>query len=391
MKRPVMMAGMVVALDALGIGCVMPVLPGLLRELGVGDASLAWHYGVLLASYAALQTVCAPWLGRLADRVGRRPVLLVSLACAALDYAVAARASGLATIYAARAVAGITGATGAVAGACVADAAPPAERARAFGLLGACYGAGMIAGPALGGLLGGQALRAPFAAAALLNAVACVAAWRWLPETGRAVAVASMPGEGAAVMHDTTPRSNGLTRWLGVYAVMQAVGQIPATLWAIFCAARFGWSPGAVGLSLAGFGALHALVQAGVAGPLTARWGERRTLAAGIAIDALGYVLVAFASSGAWLIPGMLCLALGGVGAPALQGLLSGLAGPERQGALQGRLASLNGLTAMGGPLVVGALRAATGAWDGWVWLAGALLYLLCAPLWPGGRHGVSD
>ncbi len=345
---------------------------------------------MLIALYAALQTVCAPVLGRLADRHGRRPVLLASLACAALDYAVAARARGLAMVYAARAVAGVTGATGAVAGACVADAAPPGERARYFGILGGCYGAGLIAGPALGGLLGSQGLRAPFAAAALLNGLACLAAWRWLPERARAVRSApaeGVPAEDARAEDEGALHANGLGRWLGVYVVMQWVGQIPTTLWAIFCAQRFGWSPGMVGLSLAGFGALHALVQACVAGPLAARWGERRTLALGIVVDALGYLLVAFASSGAQLIPGMLCLALGGIGTPALQGLLSRLTGPARQGALQGRLASLNGITAMGGPLAFSALYAATGGWDGWSWLAGALFYLLCVPLWPGRRH----
>ncbi|WP_323118563.1 TCR/Tet family MFS transporter [Burkholderia alba] len=384
MKRTMGVAALTVGLDALGAGCVMPVLPGLLRALGAAGASVAWHYGVLIALYAAMQVACAPLLGRLSDRYGRRPVLLASLAGATLDYLVAAQATGLAMVYAARIVAGITGATGSVASSCIADAAAPRERARYFGLIGACYGGGMIAGPVLGGLLGGVSLQAPFVMAALLNGAACVVAWRLLPATQRGghAPESAASGPRRSLRFDANAR-----RLIGVYFVMQWVGQVPATLWTIFGADRFHWNAGMIGGSLAGFGVLHLLVQARVAGPAVERWGERRVLIAGIGIDATGYVLVACAASGWQMIPAMLCLGAGGVGMPAMQGLLSRQVEPDRQGELQGVLARVTGVGAIGGPLVFSALHTATAAsWDGWTWLAGASLYLLCAPVWLSRR-----
>ncbi|WP_239647799.1 MFS transporter, partial [Streptococcus agalactiae] len=142
-----------VTLDAVGIGLVMPVLPGLLRDIVHSD-SIASHYGVLLALYALMQFLCAPVLGALSDRFGRRPVLLASLLGATIDYAIMATTPVLWILYAGRIVAGITGATGAVAGAYIADITDGEDRARHFGLMSACFGVGMVAGPVAGGLLG---------------------------------------------------------------------------------------------------------------------------------------------------------------------------------------------------------------------------------------------
>ena len=170
-----------VALDAAGIGLIMPVLPGLLRTLGADQ--VARHYGVLLALYALMQFLCAPLLGALSDRHGRRPVLLASLAGAALDYAVMAVAPALWVLYLGRAVAGLTGATGAVASSCIADLSRGEDRARRYGYLSACMGLGLIAGPVIGGLAGQWSPHAPFAVAAALNALNCLMAWRFLPES----------------------------------------------------------------------------------------------------------------------------------------------------------------------------------------------------------------
>ena len=130
-----------VTLDAVGIGLVMPVLPGLLRDIVHSD-SIASHYGVLLALYALMQFLCAPVLGALSDRFGRRPVLLASLLGATIDYAIMATTPVLWILYAGRIVAGITGATGAVAGAYIADITDGEDRARHFGLMSACFGVG---------------------------------------------------------------------------------------------------------------------------------------------------------------------------------------------------------------------------------------------------------
>lgn len=167
-NRPLIVILSTVALDAVGIGLIMPVLPGLLRDL-VHSNDVTAHYGILLALYALMQFACAPVLGALSDRFGRRPVLLVSLAGAAVDYAIMATAPFLWVLYIGRIVAGITGATGAVAGAYIADITDGDERARHFGFMSACFGFGMVAGPVLGGLMGGFSPHAPFFAAAALN------------------------------------------------------------------------------------------------------------------------------------------------------------------------------------------------------------------------------
>ncbi|MFY2059703.1 Tet(A)/Tet(B)/Tet(C) family tetracycline efflux MFS transporter [Achromobacter xylosoxidans] len=371
----------IVTLDAAGAGLVMPVLPGLLDQLGDAAATPA-HYGVLLSLYALAQCLAAPVLGALSDRYGRRPVLLVSLAGAAVDYLVMAAAPALWVLYAGRILAGITGATGAVAGACIADAGDPSRRARRFGQLSACFGLGMILGPALGGLAGLAGARMPFVAAAAANGVALLTALAWLPESRR--------GARAPWSWRALDPIGGLRQALGgknlagllwVFLVMQMAGQVPGSLWVLYGQDRFQWDAAAVGLSLAGFGALHAVAQATLPGPLSARLGERGALVVGMAADAAGYVLLACATQGWMAAPLMLLLAAGGVGAPALQALLSARAGAGSQGQLQGAMNSLASAAAIAGPLAFTTLYAASvGGWTGWPWVAGAALYLLCAP-----------
>lgn len=379
--RAIALLFFVVTLDAAGAGLIMPVLPGLLDQLG-GAAATPGHYGVLLALYALAQCLAGPILGALSDRYGRRPVLLASLAGAAVDYLVMAAAPVLWVLYVGRIVAGITGATGAVAGACIADAACAGQRARRFGLLSACFGLGMILGPALGGLAGLAGARMPFVAAALANGVALLTALAWLPESRRG---ARAPWSWRALDPVRGLRQalggRNLAGLLWVFLVMQMAGQVPGSLWVLYGQDRFHWDAATVGLSLAGFGALHALAQATLPGPLSARLGERGALAVGMAADAAGYVLLAFATHGWMAAPLLLLLASGGVGAPALQALLAARAGPGSQGQLQGAMNSLASIAAISGPLVFTALYAASaGGWTGWPWVAGAAIYLLCVP-----------
>lgn len=378
-----------VALDAAGIGLVMPVLPGLLRGL-VQSEDIAGHYGALLAAYALMQFLCAPALGALSDRYGRRPILLLSLAGAAIDYLIMATAPTLPVLYAGRLVAGITGATGAVAGACIADLARGHERARYFGLMSACFGVGMIAGPVIGGLLGGVSPHTPFLAAAILNGVNFLMGCFLLPESHagerRPLSLkALMPASSFLWTRGRTV----VIALMAVFFLMQFVGQVPATLWVIYGEDRYQWDAATVGVSLAAFGALHALIQGLATGPVTTRLGEKRTLLLGMGADALGYVLLAFASRGWMAFPIMLLLASGGIGMPALQAMLSAQVEQERQGQLQGALSALSSLSAIVGPLAITALYAATlNAWKGWAWIAGAGLYFACLPVL---RRGTSQ
>lgn len=157
-----------VALDAVGIGLIFPILPALIRSVAHAGDVARW-LGALNALYAATQFLFAPVLGALSDRFGRRPVLLASLAGATIDYLFLAFAPTLGMLFLGRTIAGLTSANMAVAQACLADITPEGERAHRFGLFNAMFGTGFVIGPVLGGLLGEHWLRLPFALAAALN------------------------------------------------------------------------------------------------------------------------------------------------------------------------------------------------------------------------------
>ncbi|NTH75430.1 MFS transporter [Agrobacterium rhizogenes] len=317
--------------------------------------------------------------------------VLAMLEQSMVDYAIMATAPFLWVLYIGRIVAGITGATGAVAGAYIADITDGDERARHFGFMSACFGFGMVAGPVLGGLMGGFSPHAPFFAAAALNGLNFLTGCFLLPESHK--------GERRPLRREAL---NPLAsfRWargmtvvaalMAVFFIMQLVGQVPAALWVIFGEDRFHWDATTIGISLAAFGILHSLAQAMITGPVAARLGERRALMLGMIADGTGYILLAFATRGWMAFPIMVLLASGGIGMPALQAMLSRQVDEERQGQLQGSLAALTSLTSIVGPLLFTAIYAASiTTWNGWAWIAGAALYLLCLPalrrgLWSG-------
>ncbi|MBB2973050.1 Tet(A)/Tet(B)/Tet(C) family tetracycline efflux MFS transporter [Mesorhizobium sp. RMAD-H1] len=364
-----------VTLDAIGMGLVMPVLPGLLREL-TGEGQVATTYGLLLAAYGVMQFLFAPVLGALSDRFGRRPVLLVSLFGGALDYLFMAAAPALWMLALGRIIAGVTAANMAVAAAYIADTTSEKQRATAYGYMSACFGLGLIVGPALGGLLGGLSLRAPFIAAAALTGLNLVLALFILPESHRGVRQSARFSDfNALASLVALTRLKGLRRLLCLYVILQIAGQIPAALWVLSSEERFGWNTGTVGLSLAAFGALSALMQAFATGPVTKRFGERRGLVLGLITDGAGYLLVALATRGWVAFAALPLLALGGVAQPALQALMSFTVAESEQGELQGSLAGLASLVGIIAPLAATSLYAVTaGIFSGAVWLAGAAL-----------------
>ncbi|HEY8877241.1 MAG TPA: Tet(A)/Tet(B)/Tet(C) family tetracycline efflux MFS transporter [Roseateles sp.] len=373
---------MTLLLDAVGMSLVFPILPGLLRELAGAEAT-THHYGALLAVYAAMQFLFSPVLGALSDRFGRRPVLLASLAGAAADYVLMALAPNLAWLYVGRVLSGITGASMAVGTAYLTDVTPEPDRARRYGQMGAAMGLGFVVGPLIGGALGEWSLRAPFVAAAAMNALNLAMAWFALPESNqnRTARLDASKFNAFSALH----RLKGappLLPLVGVFAVVALVSQVPAALWILYGQDRYGWTAWIAGLSLACYGGLHAVSQAFVTGPLVARLGEQRALLAGMAADGLGFVGMGLATAG-WMPFALLPLfAVGGLALPALQAMLARQVDEQHQGELQGLLASLTSLIGIGGPLVVTAGFAATQfSWSGSVWIIAAVLYLLALPL----------
>nr|AMP56805.1 tet_MFS_efflux [uncultured bacterium] len=362
-------------LDAAGLGLVMPVLPALLREMGVGDFGLAFQVGLLTALYAVMQFLFAPVLGRLSDRYGRRRVLLASLLGAAIDYLIMGFASQLWLIYLTRGVAGITGATSAVGASIIADISPPEKRAQRFGWLSACYGGGMILGPVIGGLFGSLSPRIPFFVAAALTGLNLILGLLTLPETG---ANASKGGAGPTALGRTARGVLApLVSLLVVFGLVQLIGQAPGSTWVLFTEHRLGWTPFDVGISLSAFGLVQVLVQSTVPGRLVARVGEARTIFIGAGADIAGFVGLAWVNSWIAMIPIMIFLGLGSVSVPALQALLSDRVDEQDQGWLQGILASINSLTSIVGPLVFTSVFALSkNSLDGLLWISAALIYV---------------
>lgn len=381
MKKPLVVIFATVILDAAGIGLTLPIFPALLRDVGHAN-DLGWRFGAFLALYALMQFLFSPVLGALSDRFGRKPVLMLSLAGASVDYAFMALAPSLWMLFAGRAIAGVTGASMAVASAAITDLTGPDERTRRFAQMSACFGIGFIAGPAIGGMLGEISVRLPFVAAAALNAANLLSALILLPETRK-------PGS-EAERHSLSPAAS--IRWLfgfrtllpliSVYLVIALVGEVGGTIWALYGTDRFLWSPMMIGISLAAFGFFHAVTQAVIAGPISERWGERRTVLVSILADSAAYIAIALVTQGwmAFLLMPLFCL--GGIGAPALQSMMTGHVNEENQGRLQGLLASTTSLATIIGPLVISAVYfSSRDILPGLVWLAGAAFYLVCLPI----------
>ncbi len=387
MSRALVVILLAVTLDAVGIGLMFPILPGLLREL-TGSGEISFLFGAILAGYALMLFLFAPVLGVLSDRFGRRPVLMLAMGGAAIDYTIMAFAPNVELLIIGRLIAGMTAASMAVATAYIADITEEEGRARRFGFLHACFGIGFIIGPVLGGILGEFWLRAPFLAAAILNALNLLLAIFLLPESRKG----SRTHLNLSEMNPFLP-----LRWawkfatirplLLVYAALAFISSIYGTVWVLFTEDQFGWSSGLVGLSLAGYGLFHAGAQAFLTGPATTWLGERFALVVGLSVEMLALLALAFITKG-WIVFALLPLfSLGGIGTPALQSLLSAKTGKDLQGQLQGVLMSVASLATIFGPLffatTYGFLRA---SWPGgiWLWAVGSYVILLLVILFGG-------
>ena len=353
-------------IDVLGIGLLIPILPKFVAQLSHQSASeAARHYGWLLSLYAAMQFLFSPLLGNLSDRFGRRPVLLLSLFFAGIDYILMAMAPSLAWLYVGRILSGITGASFTVANAYIADVSKPEQRAQNFGIIGAAFGVGFIIGPALGGYLGQWGPRVPFWAAAFLCFANLGYGWLILPESLRP------ENRRRLSIRDLWLQSNplGALRVLGRYPIVWSLtGTLVATnlamhfinsTWVLFVTERFKWSEQQTGVSLAAFGAVALVYQLGLARIVLPLWGERRTMLIGLVVAALEFAAYGLATQG-WMI--YVIMLIGGMGllaGQATQGLLSRQVGEDEQGALQGALTGLVSLTGIVGPLVATELFAA--------------------------------
>lgn len=370
-------------LDMLALGMIIPVLPLLIETFRGGDtASAARTVGVFATSWAAVQLFAAPLLGSLSDRLGRRPVILLSNFGLGLDYVLMAVAPSLGWLFVGRLLSGVTSASVPTAYAYIADVTPPDRRARAYGVLGAAFGIGFILGPAIGGLLGAFGPRTPFWVAAGLSLANASYGYFILPESlapehRRPFSWKRANPLGAFTLLRSQP---GLPGFAALHFLYHLAHQALPAVFVLNAAYRFGWSSAEVGLALAAVGIGSAIVQAGLVGPACQRFGERRTLIAGLIFGTAGFTIYGLAPSAAVFIAGIPVIALWGLYNPAAQGLVTRFVGRDRQGALQGALASVQMITGIVGPIIFAEVFARAIA-PGDQWRLPGAPYLLSAAL----------
>jgi len=340
-------------LDTIGFGLIMPVYPRLLVELTGQPLSRAALYGGWLGFvYAAMQFVCAPVLGNLSDRYGRRRVLLFAIGALGIDYIVMGLAPTLAWLFIGRAISGAAGASFTPAYAYVADISPPERRAQNFGVVSASFGTGFIVGPALGGLLGTLGPRAPFFAAAILSLINFFYGLFVLPE--------SLPAErrrafewrranplGTLAQMKKHPVVLGLLFALFLWALANQV--MPST-WAFYTKFRFGWTEAIIGASFATAGAVMVTSQATLMRFIVPKLGERRAAFLGIVGGIASYTAFGLATAGWMMFAALSGWFFGAIVMPTVNALMSHRVARDAQGELQGAVASLFSLSAILGP-----------------------------------------
>jgi MFS transporter, DHA1 family, tetracycline resistance protein len=346
-----------ILLDMFALGLVIPVLPRLIEDFLDGDtAGAARIYGLFATVWAVMQFLSMPIMGALSDRYGRRHVILLSNLGLGLSYVLMALAPGLAWLFVARVVSGITAASVSTAMAYVADVTPPAGRAVAFGRTGIAIGLGFVLGPALGGLLGSVDPRLPFwvaAALSLLNAAygIFVLPESLPPERRRAFEWRRANPLGSLKLLRSSRKLAGLAGVMFLANIAHAA--LPATF-VLYAGYRFGWDARDVGFVLALVGASSALVQGVMVGPLVRRLGERRVLLLGLLCGNVGFLAYGLAPTGLLFLAAVPVVALWGLASPTTQGLMSQQVGASQYGELQGAAGSVMGVATMIGPVLFG-------------------------------------
>ena len=336
-----------VFLDMVGFGLVMPVLPRLIEEVSGADlASASIWGGWLFFAYGGMQFLFGPAIGNLSDAVGRRPVLLLSVFGLAVDYLLTGFAPTMTWLFIGRIFAGICGASYTTANAFLADITKPEDRAKVFGLMGAAFGLGFVIGPAIGGLLGTFGPRVPFFVAAGLAILNFIYGWFVLPETlapenRRPFSFARSNPIGALKVF---ARYRGVVPLSAVMLLYFLATAVYPAIWAFWGIAAFGWSEATIGLTLAAFGLITAIVQGGLTGPVVKWLGERNTTVFGLVTAVVALVGYGLAPSLTVVLILIVIHAPEGFVHPALTAMMSHQAPDDAQGEIQGGIASLQSI-----------------------------------------------
>jgi DHA1 family tetracycline resistance protein-like MFS transporter len=366
------------AIDSIGLGIVIPVLPDVIRKFVTGEVEISRIYGYFIAIYAVMQFVCSPLLGSLSDRFGRRPILLVSLAGAAIDYFFMAFAPTLPLLFVGRVISGVSGASYTVASAYIADISTDENRSKNFGIIGAGFGLGFILGPMIGGTLAGYGSHYPFIAAGVFNLINFLFGLFVLPESlprelRRKIDRAALNPLRSIASAFKMPEIRAL---LVVSALMNLAGQTHPSIWTLYTQHRFGWTTAQVGLSLAMVGVLSAISQGALTGVLVKKFGDKRILIYGLLGETITFFLFGWATTGTLLLITLAFSSLCWASQPALQSLISREVPPQNQGELQGTIMSLASFASIINPLVTTTLFAFTSERGSQFYLPGSPYFL---------------
>lgn len=365
-----------VALDLVGFGIVAPILGRYAERFGASG----FQVGLLFASFSLAQLVFSPILGRLSDRIGRKPVILLSLVGTAIGSFITGAAGSLWLLFVGRILDGASGASVAVAQGAVTDVAPPDQRPRLLGLLGAAFGVGFVIGPALGGLASLGGVHLPFFVAGTLALINAVVAWFRLPETrvntpevSNHDAIAPDEHRSAAT---TSVRMWGFA-WIGLFAIVAFSG-FEATF-SLLAGDRFDLTEAGIAAIFVGVGIVLVVVQSSLIQPIVAVCGMSRSLHIGLSANCVGLLALSRAHNWPILITALVFLTVGqGLVSPNLTSLIADRAPEHRRGEALGFQHGVNALGRVAGPALAGILfdRMSNGS----PYVVGALLcaFALC-------------
>lgn len=373
-KASILFVFITLALDSIGLGIIIPVLPDVVRKFIADPTEAAKIYGYFIAIYSLFLFISSPLLGKLSDRFGRRPVLLVALFGGAIDYLFMAFAPTLPLLFIGRVISGISGASFSVASAYIADISDNTNRSKNFGVIGAGFGLGFILGPVIGGFLGSKGAQYPFIAAAVFTFLNFLFGLFVLPES------LSLDKRRKIELKQLNPlrsfsiffRFPAIFLLVIVFTLLNLGHQTHPSMWTIYTEHRFGWTAVQVGISLTLVGVLSAFTQGFLTGFLVKRFGEKRIVMWGLLGEGVVFALFGLVTSGTALYMVLIFGAVFWASHPALQSQISHQVSEREQGELQGALMSLSSVTSILNPIIMTWLFAMTSNKNGKIYIPGS-------------------
>ncbi len=365
-SSPLLPIFLIVAVDILGYTIILPLLPFYAERMGATPAVV----GMLVSVYAVCQLIAGPLLGRASDRVGRRPLLIVSQVGTLIGFLVLASATTLPIVFLSRIIDGVTAGNLTLAQAYISDVTPPENRAKSFGIIGIAFGLGFLVGPALSGFLSQFGYHYPIYAAAGLSAISITATTLILPRKPPVV-----PGVTPVAPEAATGRMP-IVQWARYVQYFRRPELWPLLAkffsyvfsfsifvggFALFAERRYTWNghpfgPKEVGYVFAFSGLIGGTLQGGALGAMVRRFGERPLMRAGLIAGSIGYLLLAYAYTIPVLLISASISAFGGIVRPIVTSLITQVTDRREQGTVLGLTQSLTSVAQITGPLIAGML-----------------------------------